>query len=700
MKTISFRAVLLLLCAMAAGCTNDAIPPVQTGQGGMELAFTAAYGDLPTKTAFQSDGKSIWWSPKDEICIFYGASSGNRFTATNETEVEKAEFRGTLDTFTGTNEGGGFNYFWAVYPYGAAGSCDGESVVATLPSSQTAKAGSFAPNTNIAVAKSPGLALSFYNTCAWFKFSVVKEGIKTVTFRGNNNENIAGTFKVSMGEDGKPTEPVIVDGIKEITLNAPNGESLKVGEWYYITLLPQTFTKGFTATFTTDEETGIRSIESETTYKRSMYNSGENFDEGISYIKDMSGNIPTNEIWYRTKDGKTITIPSGCNFGSNLLSNTYTSGIGILTFESDIKNIPWNVFNKETITEIKLPHTIITIEDGAFSWSSIEYINIPESVEQLGEGMFGHCEKLNHFSGKFASEDGRMLIAENPIHGRTLYAFADPTATSIDISKRGIDVDYVEYGVFWNLPSVETIYWDVPFDDYIFYFSGVKSITFGPHAAGSIDFDLAFPNVEHLVIEKDSNVGLSGWPMNLKSISLENVAPYGGFGPGAFVLPAGCKIYGPNASEDNTCWIVDGNLVLFSFPDPEDPYSTYFYKLPDTVTKISTTISGFSAKYSDRRWSSDGSSFWTNVGVIIPETVTTILSPWCFVMPVIMVSRTPPVVQNDSRGLTSPFIYVQESYISSFQNAWKEYDYEESSPSSIYNIRLIPYYSLSQFKNM
>lgn len=279
----------MMLLFMSVACSvqeEDKSKDQQLAQN--ELCFTAEFGEIDTKTAFQADETSIWWSPADEICIYYGASEGNKFTSTNDAEVPKAEFRGTLNAFTGESEAGVAYYFWAVYPYESAVSCDGESVVATLADEQMAKAGSFAPNTNIAIAKSTGLNLSFYNACSWFRFSVTKEGVKRVIFRGNNDEDVTGKFRVSMGEDNRPTAPEVIEGKKEITLHLPDYEPFEVGKIYYITLFPQVFTKGFTVTFKTDTEIATRSISAKATFLRSKYNSGIGFDspeKGVVYTE-------------------------------------------------------------------------------------------------------------------------------------------------------------------------------------------------------------------------------------------------------------------------------------------------------------------------------------------------------------------------------------------------------------------------------
>ena len=279
---------LILSLLLVGGCSLyiDEKDPIRLEENkGVVLQFTATTGEEDeTKTEWQSNGE-IWWNPEEDICIFYGASDKNRFTSTNDEKVKKATFTGTLSAFTGETESGDFNYFWAVYPYDAAVSCDGTAVVATLPHNQTAQVGTFSPNTNLTIAKSAGLSLAFYNVCAWFRFSVAQEGVKVVVFRGNNNEDVAGTFSVSMNESSRPTTTEVLDGQgqKEIRLTLPNDEAFVVGENYYFTLLPQTFSKGFTLEFETDYSNGQRSVNSSVTFVRNVYHWGDSFDGNIVY---------------------------------------------------------------------------------------------------------------------------------------------------------------------------------------------------------------------------------------------------------------------------------------------------------------------------------------------------------------------------------------------------------------------------------
>lgn len=288
MKHIRLLAVVVILTMTACSVHG----PIPFSKGSL-IEFTATYGETETKSTLIQDGllpngqpqMITWWSPEEDICIYYGASYGNKFTSTNTELSKKVTFRGTLDAFTGQNESGDYNYFWAVYPYDAAVSCDGESVVAILADEQEAFAGSYANNTNITIAKSPGLSLGFYNVCSFLRFTVEKEGVIAATFRGNNNEDVAGKFRVSIGTDGKPTAPEVIEGEKEITLRRPNDEPFIVGESYYFVLLPQTFENGFTIQFNTEDAIGNRVISASAVFSRNSINFGNTaFDHNVTYI--------------------------------------------------------------------------------------------------------------------------------------------------------------------------------------------------------------------------------------------------------------------------------------------------------------------------------------------------------------------------------------------------------------------------------
>lgn len=240
MKLRKLYTCLLALCTIA--CTNNILE--EDINNGQEMVFTAVVEDNQmTKTVLQEDRMSIWWSPSDEIKVFYGESSSGKFVSTNSEPADKATFYGSIDIVTGTldDENSGHT-FWAVYPYDMAK--DAYSI--ELPTEQIAAENTFAPGMFPAVAQSDDTNLSFYNVCGGIVFTVVGEDIKTVTVTGNNEEPIAGTASVSFSSEG-----VVANYPSEtsVTLKAPDDGTFTPGVRYFISIYPTVFENGFTLTF-------------------------------------------------------------------------------------------------------------------------------------------------------------------------------------------------------------------------------------------------------------------------------------------------------------------------------------------------------------------------------------------------------------------------------------------------------------------
>ena len=386
-----FISIMLASAAIAACSTKEKdnpIPSVESKDyGGVELTFIAQSGESKTKTAFQADETSIWWTPSEQICVFYGPSSGSCFTSSNETDVAKAEFHGTLNAFTGEIETQNESYpFWAVYPYDASISCDGNSVVVSLDSEQEAVAGTFANKTNISIAKSMGLNLSFYNVCSWFRFTVTNDGVKSVTFKGNNGEDIAGKIRVTMDANDKPMVSEVIDGVKEITLRAPAGETLEVGAMYYITLLPQVFEHGFTVSFFTETKKGKRVIDNSTMYLRSMYNTGQQFDKDI-----VCRNIDAIEFAHSAVEQKLVEA-----FDTNCDGELSYSEAAAVTSGDAVKAAFGAIKTYRSFDEFQYFTGITSIPDEMFKdWNLLTSIIIPKSVTSIGNSSFSGCLKLS-----------------------------------------------------------------------------------------------------------------------------------------------------------------------------------------------------------------------------------------------------------------------------------------------------------------
>ena len=447
-----------ILCLALLACTRITEKETDLVQS-RELIITAyeADSDVDTKTARQSDNVSVYWSPADAISVFYdtGNNGGSKFVAQNTEEAPIAQFKGTLDVVNGGGD------YWGVYPYSADNSCDGSSIVTVIPSTQVGKAGTFADNTFVTMARSKDLNLEFYNICCGIKFSLTRDDVKDVTIRGNKGEDIAGKVKVEWDANGKPAISEYISSAKEVTVTAPGGGSFASGTNYYLVLAPQLFSSGFTLTLTTnDSKKGSYVYEDSRQFNRSKFIVIPDLDSMVSSWTDAELVPPDNEIWYTSTNGEVVIPNNSDSFNTTLLSNTYEEGKGILRFAENVNTIGSSAFNNcqalqtiqlptttETIgnmafrqcyqlkgitlpeglttinadafsscsnlSSITLPNSLVTIGSSAFlNCSSLTSIHIPDNVSSFFS-IFGGCTSLVSFSGKYASEDGRCLIRNN-----------------------------------------------------------------------------------------------------------------------------------------------------------------------------------------------------------------------------------------------------------------------------------------------
>lgn len=230
------------------------------------LVFTAKQeGDEhATRTVLDSDGAHVLWMPGDEISIFHEGSDPALFRCIDKQNVAIATFEGEITTrvITGGNEGSDLNakYYWGLYPYDANASYADGLITTSLPSEQTAVAGSFDDDLFITIGRSETTEMPFFNVCSGIKFTLDRDDIRSVTLTADGGQALAGTFSVGFDDEtGKPVVKEILDGESTITLTpAGAGECFQKETWYYFITLPQTLENegGFTFTFTLQDING------------------------------------------------------------------------------------------------------------------------------------------------------------------------------------------------------------------------------------------------------------------------------------------------------------------------------------------------------------------------------------------------------------------------------------------------------------
>ena len=284
------KYVTLLSAALVLlfSCTREAEQVIQPGE---TITFTAGWaGSEDTRTILQEDGTSVWWEPGAQVNVFFSDKASGKFTSTNSQAQAIVDFQGSLPIVVGSVETENpAHAYWAVYPYDAANTCDGESVTLTIPSTQTAVEGTFANKMFPSIATSTNFYLAFYNICGGVRFSVANEGIASVTFKANNGESLAG--KVKVGFEGAPVVKSVVEGNSEVVVNAPEGGFIP-GKYYFAALLPQTLTKGVSLEFKNSEgKVASTSLNTCITINRSRFGKMEGKDEGLEFNPNPSDYI-------------------------------------------------------------------------------------------------------------------------------------------------------------------------------------------------------------------------------------------------------------------------------------------------------------------------------------------------------------------------------------------------------------------------
>ena len=265
------------MLAIAASCTRVEIESVPVQDGIPAPQITASVGDNATKTVLETDAEgvgTIYWKPADEIKVFY-ETTGVRYTSQNSENATTAVFETTA--IIGSTESASSNR-WGLYPYDADATCNGSSVITTLSATQYGVAGTFDDDLYVTLAHTEDNMFNFYNVCGGIKFTLSRSDIKKITFKGNNEEVLAGKVSLSMTDD-RPVVSRVVSGEKIITLTPKSGTTFAADTYYYIICLPVEMTGGFTMTFETEDQYAVlRYDEKPVTIKRSMFGRKDNIN--------------------------------------------------------------------------------------------------------------------------------------------------------------------------------------------------------------------------------------------------------------------------------------------------------------------------------------------------------------------------------------------------------------------------------------
>lgn len=294
------------LAVMAAASCNKELQEVPQNSDKEIVKFTAFVDGADTKTVL--DGNVSKWESGDAITILNGNNT-SEFTTQDE---------GVSASFTGTALSG--DKFFAVYPaeydnHEYTADLEGKSVFAHIPLNQPSCEYSYSKNAAVAVAYTEDQTLKFRNATALLKFTVKGTNVKSMIFYGHNKEAVTGDVEILLNEDNSiksltayetervENEETISEMLTWAKLYADYPDDnycFKEGVTYYMAVIPQMFTKGFTVQLELDGAgvVDVKELNKEKELKPNViYDLGE-----LEYI---APEIPVSKVYFKPNDNWT-----------------------------------------------------------------------------------------------------------------------------------------------------------------------------------------------------------------------------------------------------------------------------------------------------------------------------------------------------------------------------------------------------------
>ena len=353
-----------------------------------------------TRTVLSDGGSqgSISWKPADGINVFFG-TAGTHYVSLNSADATEADFSTTDIIWDGASD---MTNVWGLYPYDANASCNGSAVRTTLPAAQQGVPGTFDDDLFIMLAQSSSNSLQFKNVCGGVKFSLSRNDITSVSFKGNNNEDIAGDISLAF-QNGVPSVTV-VNGLKEITLTPKTGNTFASHVNYYIVTLPGTLSQGFTMTFrTTGGQIGtLRRDNAAVSIGRAAFSKKADIDTYVTFRAENTyskvlflGNsitkCPTSDIWWGYW-GMAATREQ-YDYVHRVMARLRVNNPNV-TYEISGMNVPgmgiWETSTDLTHPDVDPLYALTVYEHKLFVDTDLVIIRLGENVQQ-DKAHFGYA---------------------------------------------------------------------------------------------------------------------------------------------------------------------------------------------------------------------------------------------------------------------------------------------------------------------
>ena len=366
-----------------AGCAKDTTEdvPILPQEGVLRVSIESV------DSRVQLAGGETVWNEGDRVSVFYRTTGNERWKFTGAT----GDTEGVLERMNGEASDTPIDKICAIYPYATRNAVGTDGTFSfPLYVTRTYCKDSYGVGDNVMVASGDSGDLAFRNALGWIKVQLTgAETVKSIELSGNRNEPLAGT--VTLNPD--LTVSGIADAVSYLTLDC--GDGVKLSETptsFYFAVPPQTFEAGITITVSTasgEEKTEVTCNPISVSRNHIVPMSERGYD-------DLGKEVPANQIWYTSTDGKAVTPYRSNVFGANIVSNTYADGKGVILFDGPISKIGNSSFYKcDKLAGITIPDSVTSIGEYAFYYcSGLTEAVLPGSVTSIGRYAFSGCDGI------------------------------------------------------------------------------------------------------------------------------------------------------------------------------------------------------------------------------------------------------------------------------------------------------------------
>ena len=375
MVTMKKHLLFAAVATMLAACTTDTTEDVAVNCLPYDVLHVSVGDEDESRIQLDENCQTVW-NEGDMISVF-NKTNGNECW---QFDGKTGDKRGTLSKISGNAGTTSTDKVVALYPYDSNCIVSGNMISTTIPATQTYRADSFGEGGNIMVAVSDDNELQFKHIFGWIKLSLTDDHNRKVShiiLNGNNGEKLSGNVFIDTNSQK------VYGNTSTVTLDCGNGVQLSKTDptYFYIAVVPQTFTNGVSVKINMTDGTSLEKIyEKPFTVTRNH----------IQPIKASNFQSICNKIFYTTTDDKPITMEKTVGFGANVISNTYKGVRGIIQFDGNITSIPERAFYEcRNLTSVIIPNGVTSIGDSAFYFCSrLRSITIPDSVTSIGYDAF------------------------------------------------------------------------------------------------------------------------------------------------------------------------------------------------------------------------------------------------------------------------------------------------------------------------